>query len=85
MSTIPPPDDVAHQDGVLMAEVTEDNTLLGRMWWTSSRPFHTPAGRLDDSLTWPNAGLRSLDGGLYRRGHPCRLPDSFPNQRLINW
>lgn len=30
MNAIPPPDDAAHQDGVLMAEVTEVNTLLGR-------------------------------------------------------
>lgn len=30
MSRIPPPDEAAHQDGVLMAEVTSLNTLLGR-------------------------------------------------------
>lgn len=30
MNQIPPPDDVAHQDNVLMADVTEVNTLLGR-------------------------------------------------------
>lgn len=28
--SVPPPDDNAHQDGVLMAEVTQVNTLLGR-------------------------------------------------------
>lgn len=30
MNQIPPPDDTAHQDNVLMADVTEVNTLLGR-------------------------------------------------------
>jgi hypothetical protein len=30
MNQIPPPDDVAHRDNVLMADVTEVNTLLGR-------------------------------------------------------
>jgi hypothetical protein len=30
MTTIPPPDESAHLDNVLMAEVTQVNTLLGR-------------------------------------------------------
>lgn len=28
--SIPPPDDAAHEDGLLMAELTRVNTLLGR-------------------------------------------------------
>jgi hypothetical protein len=30
MNTTPPSGEIAHQDGVLMAEVTQVNTLLGR-------------------------------------------------------
>lgn len=30
MNQIPPPDEAAHRDNVLMADVTEVNTLLGR-------------------------------------------------------
>ena len=30
MKPIPPPDDAAHHDNVLMADVTQVNTLLGR-------------------------------------------------------
>ena len=30
MTAVPPPDEAAHHDNVLMAEVTQVNTLLGR-------------------------------------------------------
>jgi hypothetical protein len=30
MNALPPPDDLAHEDGLLMAEVVQVNTLPGR-------------------------------------------------------